>query len=271
MTDKGIRHIWALDAPTLSGDISWLQVGAGGKDITIPVPTFLIEHDQGLVLFDTGLAADGAGDPRQAYGDMVDAFPMHFPEEFRLDRQLAGLGFATSDVRRIVLSHLHFDHTGGLQHFPGAEGYIGPGELRYARSPDPLSSPFFRDKDLETAAQIRWNELPRHYEHDMFGDGTVTMLSLPGHTPGSIGLQLRLDGHTLILTGDAAHLRSNVECLAGTPVDVDTATTRSSLLKLNLLSLQPNTTVWIGHDPDDWLHFRRHGMDVLEAIASATS
>ncbi|MGW4561219.1 N-acyl homoserine lactonase family protein [Streptomyces sp. NPDC004561] len=262
---KTIRRVWALDAPTITADKSILLVGSGGENVTVPAPSFLIEHDEGLLLFDSGLASEAAGDPAGAYGPLAAMFEMHFPEACRLDRQLEALGFSAADVKRVVLSHAHFDHTGGLQHFPHAEGFIGAGELRYARNADSHTAAFFRNQDLEAAARIQWNELPAGYDHDMFGDGSVTLLSLPGHTPGALGLQLRLEDRTLILTGDAAHVRENIDDTVGMPFDADIVNKLDSLRKLKLLKTRPDTTVWVNHDPRDWEKLRSAGKEITAA------
>lgn len=253
---NSIRNVWALDAPTITVNKDVVLLGGGEERVTVPAPSFLIEHAEGLLLFDAGLASEAAGDPTTAYGPLATMFDMHFPEDYRLDRQIASLGFRTADVRRVVLSHAHFDHTGGLQHFPHAEGFVGAGELRYAHNADNHTAAFFRNQDLEAAARIRWHELPAGYDHDVFGDGSVTLLSLPGHTPGSLGLQLRFGGRTLVLTGDAAHLRESVDSTVGMPFDADVVHKLDSLRKLKLLGTRPDTTVWVNHDPRDWAMLR---------------
>lgn len=262
MTSGTIRHLWALDAPTLTVDKSVIQLGSGGENITVPSPAFLIEHPaHGLLLFDTGLAIDAAGDPHRAYGELADAFPIDFPEEIRLDRQLGGLGFTTSDVKRLVLSHSHFDHTGGLAHFPDAQGFVGYGELRYCTTPGRFDGGMFRASDLE-GGPTSWLEVPAGYDHDVFGDGSVTILSLPGHTLGTLGLQLRTPDGILVLTGDAAHLQENLTIGAGMPFDQRSDEKLSSMRKLELLGSRPDTTVWVNHDPDDWARHRAGGAQI---------
>lgn len=251
-----VRRAWALDAPTMTVDKSILVIGTGGENVTIPTPAFLIEHDEGLVLFDASLDPAAADDPESVYGPLATMFQMDFPAERRLDRQIESLGFAPSDVRRVVLSHSHFDHTGGLRLFPGAEGFVGAGELRYAARPGAADAGFYRAQDIEAASEIHWNELPRGYDHDLFGDGSITLLSLPGHTPGALGLRVELPSRTIVFAGDAAHLRDNVVGPVGMPFDSDSLSKLDSLSKVRLLGTQPNTTVWLSHDPDDWAEKR---------------
>ncbi|MEI2774911.1 MAG: N-acyl homoserine lactonase family protein [Tetrasphaera sp.] len=258
-----IRHLWALEAPAITVHRSVIQLLADG-DITIPSATFVIEHPRhGLLAFDTGLAIDAAGDPHHAYGQMADVFPIDFPESRRLDRQLADLGFTTGDVKRVVLSHGHWDHTGGLAHFPDAEGFVGAGELDYVHRPGRQDAAMFRTSDLDGGPQT-WHAVPAGVDHDVFGDGSVVVLSLPGHTVGTLGLQLRFpDGRTFVLTGDAAHLQEALALDAGMPFDVDPRIKRTSYQRLRLLASQPDTTVWVNHDPRDWATHRENGALVI--------
>lgn len=250
---KGVaRRAWALDAPTLTVDKSILVTGTGGVNVTIPAPAFLIEHDEGLILFDTSLDPAAADDPGSVYGPLATTFQIDFPAERRLDRQIESIGFNVSDIRRIILSHSHFDHTGGLRLIPHAEGFVGARELRYAAQPDPALAGFYRKEDLDAARQIHWNELPVGYDHDLFGDGSITLLSLPGHTPGALGLKVALPSRTIIFAGDAAHLRENLVGTVGMPFDADSVSKLDSIRKLQLLQSQPDTTIWVSHDPEDW-------------------
>ncbi|WP_025778256.1 N-acyl homoserine lactonase family protein [Brevibacterium sp. VCM10] len=259
-----IQHLWALDAPTISTDGGLFQLGTGGSDLAVPIPTFLIQHEGGLLVFDTGLATDAAGDPARAYGPLAEAFDMSFPPEARIDTQLESLGFSTSDVTDVVLSHMHFDHTGGLELFPTARGFIGEGELAYSRSPRRLDAAMYREEDIAAAGQIDWLEIPQGVDHDIFGDGSVVVLSMPGHTHGTLSLKLSPPDHrTIILTSDAAHLQSNIDETTGMPLDVDTRNKERSLRRLRLLASQPNTTVWANHDPDHWKQFRREGRQIV--------
>lgn len=77
---KTVRRVWALDAPHLTVDCGLLMLGTGGARETIPSPAFLVEHGEGLLLFDASLASSAAGDPAAAYGELATAFGIEFPE-----------------------------------------------------------------------------------------------------------------------------------------------------------------------------------------------
>ncbi|MFW5470240.1 N-acyl homoserine lactonase family protein [Knoellia sp. CPCC 206435] len=247
------RRLRALDAPTMTTDASNLVVGAEGR-VTFPVPSFLIEHDSGLVLFDTGFAPRFHDDPVGYFGELVDVLRIRTNPGQRLDRQLAGLGFDTEDVTHVVLSHGHSDHAGGLGLFPRAVIIIGPGELEWARSPDPASARYFRwSQDLAPIDQQRWTVV-NGPTHDVLGDGAITVLHTPGHTPGQLSLVVRLPSQTIVLTGDTVHLREGLDRLATYPHDWDPRLAVRSLERLALLE-RSGHRLWIAHDPDDWAGF----------------
>lgn len=251
MGDLGVaKRLWALDAPTITVDQSLMMVGGSGL-VAIPMPAFLIEHAAGLVLFDTGLAPAAADDPQSVYGPLAEAFDMRFPAELRVDRQLQTLGYSPSDVKYVVVSHLHFDHAGGLTTFPDAQFFIGPGEMRYAYWPDRAGAAFFRRDDFDPARDFSWLELPGG-DHDLFGDGSLVVFCTPGHTPGELSLLVRLPGRNFLLTGDTVHLRAALETEVPGPFDANTEVAVQSIRRLKLIRQSADAVVWISHDPEDW-------------------
>lgn len=256
MTNHGhALKLWALDSPTLTVQSETLLYGTSGE-ITIPVPSFLIQHPKGLVLFDTGLHPDAIEHPERIYGkDLADNLGIGGTADQRLDRQIEALGFKLSDVTHVISSHGHFDHTGGLYLFPEAKHYFGEGELRYAAWPDPIQAFVYRPELLETARRLDVREIPGDY--DLFGDGAITILATPGHSPGEVSLVVRLRNRSFILTGDAIHLRAAMEQEFHFPIDADTATAIRSLRRLKYLKESLEATIWISHDPEDWAEFSR--------------
>ena len=251
MGDLGVaKRLWALDSPTITVDQSLMMVGGSGV-VTIPLPAYLIEHPKGLVLFDTGLCPAAADDPQSIYGPLADAFSLTFPSDVRVDNQLAALGYKTTDVRYVVVSHLHFDHAGGLSLFPNATFIIGPEEMRYAYWPYKAGEGFFRREDFEVARGYNWLELPGG-EHDLFGDGSMVVFHTPGHTPGELSMLVRLKDRNFLLVGDTVHLRAALESEIPGPFDSNTEVAIQSIRRLKLLRAAADATVWISHDPEDW-------------------
>ncbi len=219
----------------------------------IPFPIYLVEHADGIVMFDAGLDPDHAGDPVGAYGEMATRIDIDFRAEHVVEHQLGRWGLAMSDITTVVASHLHFDHAGALKRFPHARTFVGAGELDYARAPERFARTWFREEDFGDQHGIAWSEVAG--DHDVFADGAVTILHLPGHTPGSLALKVRLPSRTLVLSGDVVHTRAALEAETAYPGDVDSVAARASLRRLSQLLERDRAEVWIAHDPDDWTRF----------------
>lgn len=243
------RRMWALDGATLTLDSGILVVGEAGT-VTIPVPTFLIEHSRGLVLVDTGLDPRAADDAHAVYGGLADDAGIAFRPEQRVDRQIEAIGYKLTDVKHVICSHTHFDHTGGLSLFPHAQLYVGAPDLPYAYWPNPAGAVFFHTPDLEATRGFNWNPLAG--DHDVFGDGSVVILRMSGHTPGNCSVLVRLEHHAFLLTADTVHLRSALEADLPMPSDFNTQQAVDSIRRLRQVSIAHDAQVWIAHDPQDW-------------------
>jgi N-acyl homoserine lactone hydrolase len=252
------RRMWALECPIVTVEAHTLMHGLTGK-VAMPLPAFLIEHLNGLVLFDTGMDPDAMDDPIAVFGDQ---FGQHLLDNgwvcnsaLRIDRQLQDLGYQTSDITHVITSHLHLDHCGGHHLFPKAKFYVGQDELSFAYWPTPMSSDAYLPWQLDRLRSLDWHEIPG-IDVDLFGDGSLVILSMPGHTPGSLSLKVRLPSRTFILTGDAVHLRAALEKEYHFPIDSDTKASLATLRRIKLIRDAEDAAVWISHDPEDWAEYR---------------
>jgi N-acyl homoserine lactone hydrolase len=249
------QRLRALDAPTVVVPRSALVAGATDAGlIRIPIPAFLIEHRDGIVLFDTGLAPEAAADPRGTYGDRADRLQLRFAENQRVDRQVLAAGYRPTEVTHVVLSHLHFDHAGGTHAFPAARVMVGAGELGHARSG---ADRYCRAVDVSRVAACDIVEVIS--DTDLFGDGAVVALATPGHTPGHLSLLVRLPDRAYVLAGDAVHSRRALLDEAPFPADHDPAEAIRSIRRIKSLADRSGADIWINHEPADWARLRpRH-------------
>lgn len=250
------RRLWGLDSPRVRLEGHTLMHGLN-EDVILPVPSFVIEHSQGVVLFDTGMPVEAMDDPVGALGGMghfLLARGWESTSRMRIDRQLADLGIGTQDVTHVITSHLHLDHCGGHHLFPDAKHYVGHGEWGFARCPTPMQADAYLPSLLDRLGGLSWRVVP-DVDIDLFGDGSIHILALPGHTPGSLGLRVRLPHSTFILSGDVVHLRAAWDREFHFPIDVDSRSALNSIRRMKRIAEAEDADVWIGHDIGDWERF----------------
>ena len=251
MTDRlgHASRLWALDSATFTVDAGMLIHGGSGT-VTIPMPAYLIEHPEGLLLFDTGLNPLAAEDPEALFGPMASLLGLSYTRDQGVDRQIEALGYRQADIAHLVASHAHFDHSGGFALFPDATRWIGAGELAFVDAAPEHLRPFYLDADLGPARQRPWTEVGA--DHDVFGDGSVVILWTPGHTPGELSLLVRLPDRNFVLVGDSVHLRAGIEQELTSPLDVDADLALGSIRRIKRAAAEADATIWITHDPEDW-------------------
>jgi N-acyl homoserine lactone hydrolase len=248
------QKVWALGTPTLTLDRALIHAGAAPGLVTMPCPSFLIQHERGLVLVDTGFDPVAAHDPAGVYGqEYVEKFRLKLDPEDCVDHQLSLLGVAPADIDFVVATHLHRDHAGGLYLFNQSRIIVGKGEIPWAFWPHNKLSRTFRQADFDRVPRDSWIEIPGDY--DLFGDGSVVILFMPGHTPGSLSVLVRLPSQTLILSGDAVHDRAQLEDLRPLPMDSHTSDAVASIARIKMLRDTQKARLWICHDTDDWETF----------------
>ena len=210
-----------------------------GEAGVMPVPCFLIQHGKDWMLWDAGL-----GDDIAAYPKGQIKVGLHFRVPRTLASQLAGLGLRPDDIQYVGLSHLHADHSGNARLFPHATFIVSPAELAWARQV-PTPDGVLADRVAAVAtATIR----PAPGDLDVFGDGTVQMISTPGHTPGHHALMVRLQrAGVVLLSGDVAHFRENYDRALVPIGNANRADTIASIGRLRGLADHYHARVVIQH------------------------
>ena len=170
--------------------------------IKLPVMCFLIETDDGYILYDTGSNPDAM----KGYWPvgLQEIYPLYQKPEERLENQLALCGVKPEDVKTVVISHMHLDHAGGLYLFPHADIYVPGADFAHAqvmvhKNPNPATHGGYVKADCEAPANYIM------VDHDMEIAPGVELLCLPGHTPNLLGVMVHLDSGTVILPQDAVY------------------------------------------------------------------
>ena len=185
-----------------------------------PINVYVIEHANGLVLFDTGQdrasVTDDAYFPGGVTGFLYDRLArFQIGEDESLTAQLASLGYAPGDVDTAVLSHLHEDHMGGLRELNGADLLVSVAEWGELSKLAPEPRGFLR-KHIQIPG-LRWHQVmfepttdpavaPFTESLDVMGDGSLLLLPAPGHTAGSMAMLVRRRRRPpLLLVGDLTY------------------------------------------------------------------
>lgn len=213
----------------------------------VPIPAYRIEHPKGTVLFDTGMHPDVAHDPEGRLGFLAKVFEVDVAPEQNVAGRLEQHGTDPDRIDLVVVSHLHFDHAGGLECIPNADLVVQKREWQTAQDPDLAQQNGFDPKDFDHGHRVRQVD----GEHDLFGDGSVVCIPTHGHTPGHQSLHVRLETGDVVLTGDACYLRRTLEDRHLPSVVYDEAAMLASLDRLAALE-QRGVTLYFGHDPEFW-------------------
>ena len=194
----GLNKLYILNCGEgVAGDISRWSPGVNvGKSMDFVDNCYLIKHAQGWMLWDTGLTDAIAAMPDgQA---PADPKATHWYRPKTLASQLDQLGVKPADIKFVAVSHTHPDHIGNVEMFPQAMLLVQKAEYEW---PGPIGAPRFKPEHPVTKLEG---------DNDVFGDGSVTIISTPGHTPGHQSLLVKLPKTgAVVLSGDAVHFKSN--------------------------------------------------------------
>ena len=196
---------------------------------------YLIRHADQVMLWDTGFSTELKGQA-QDMGDLVARMDRTIAE------QLADAGLKPADVDIVGISHMHPDHTGQAAQFPAARLLIGKGDFDGTKGKDDPFGPWRTDAKKVTLIAA---------DTDIFGDGSVTALHLPGHTPDHLALLVRLASGPVLLSGDLYHSLDARAKRGVPPFNTDRAQTLASMDRFEKIAKETGAKVVIQHEPRD--------------------
>jgi glyoxylase-like metal-dependent hydrolase (beta-lactamase superfamily II) len=196
---------------------------------------YLIRHGDRILLWDTAFPAKLAGG-EQDMGPLVARLSR------TIVQQLGELGVKPEDVDVVGISHMHSDHTGQAAEFGNAQLLIGKGDFEQTKGKDDPFGPW-----RKTGARLNATTA----DVDLFGDGSVVALHLPGHTPDHLALLVKLASGPVLLSGDLYHSREAREKRGVPPFNTSREQTLASMDKFEKLAKDLNAKVVIQHEPRD--------------------
>src|SRR5579863_5031100 len=217
-----------------------LERGVTTTDMS--VEAFLIVHPRGTLLWDAGVIPDELVKPE---GTVEARATVHTT----LKGQLAAIGYKPADITYLALSHNHYDHSANANAFAGSTSLVQRPERAFMFPDTPPATPINHSD--------RWSELRNSKtmildgDYDVFGDGSVVIISTPGHTPGhqSLLVNLKKTG-PVVLSGDLYHYPAERELKDFTPLGNlgNPAQEAASKAKVEALLKEKHAQLWIQHD-----------------------
>jgi glyoxylase-like metal-dependent hydrolase (beta-lactamase superfamily II) len=241
--DSGVERLYVLDCgeaqiPDLS---PWSPGFNVNTRATFSDNCYLIKHAKGWMLWDSGYPDALADLPQGLPGPRSTAF-----RKRTLVSQMAEIGVTPAQVSYVAFSHTHGDHVGNANLFAGATLLIQQAEYDAAFGPEPAKfgfNPVTYDKLRDTPS------VKLSGDHDVFGDGSVTILSTPGHTPGHQSLLVRLPKTgSVVLSGDMAHFRENFDLRRVPAFNFNREWSIASMDKIAAIVQKEHAQLWINHD-----------------------
>jgi len=229
---------------------SWLEEYSSG------MASVLIKHPKATLLFDCGFGANV--DEHFKNAPRLMRALTSYDKETNAARQIEEFGIPLSQINTIILSHWHWDHVSGAEDFPGTEVLVSKAEEDHIRTlpAGELISQLRGRLNLHSFdfSGGAYENFDRSY--DMFSDGSVVLVPLPGHTPGSTGLFVNLhSGKRFFFIGDLTWAIEGVQLPAERPwvsrklVDQDEEQVRRSIVKVHqLLEKRPDLIIVPAHD-----------------------
>ncbi|MDA9443565.1 lactamase [Bradyrhizobium sp. CCBAU 51745] len=233
----GVERLYIMNCGEgVAGDIGRWSPGVNeGKSMDFVDTCYLIKHSQGWFLWDTGIPDAVATMPNGLVPADPKAVTWRRPKT--LASQLEQIGVKPADVKVMGVSHTHPDHIGNVEMFPQATLYVQKAEYDW---PGANNEPRFKPSHpVELLAG----------DKDVFGDGSITILSTPGHTPGHQSLMVRLPKTgVVVLSGDAVHFKDNWDNRRVPSMNANKDQSAASMQKIADTLHREKAQLWINHD-----------------------
>jgi N-acyl homoserine lactone hydrolase len=243
---SGVQKLYVFNCgESTVEDISRWTPGVNvGKPGAFSANCYLIQHADGLMLWDSGINDGVASMPEGFQRSKVSP---RYTLRKAFSAQLAAIGIDPAQITRVAFSHTHGDHVGNANLFTAGTLYIQQAEYDAAFGLEAATKWNF---EVELYDKLRSRKTVKlNGDHDVFGDGSVVIISTPGHTPGHQSLLVRLPRRgAVILSGDMVHLQENWTARRVPSFNYDVEQSRKSMVKVAALISDTGAELWINHD-----------------------
>lgn len=223
-----------------------------GETMDVPVSCSLLRHGQGNVLFDTGCHPAVAENAEAHWGRLAKIMTPVMKPDDNVITALGDVGLTCDDIDVVLCSHLHADHCGCNTFFKRATFVIHAKEIAAARAPDAEAAGYLASEWEQPGPIDTFNG-----ERDLFGDGRIVLIPLPGHTPGTTGALVTLDkSGTFFLASDTVSLRSTLDTGIIPRNTWNADALAKSLTEVRRIEAR-GATVLCGHDDAQWASLRK--------------
>lgn len=215
-----------------------------GQPAEFSANCYLVVHPKGRLMWDSGINDNVATMPEGFQRSKVSPrYMLRKP----LRVALAEIGVDPALIEHVAFSHTHGDHVGNANLFTGARFYIQQAEYDAAFGPDAATKWNF---EVTSYDKLRASETVKlNGDHDVFGDGSVFIVSTPGHTPGHQSLLVRLPKTgPVILSGDMVHLQENWVERRVPSFNFDREESLKSMNRIAVIMQMTGAKLWINHD-----------------------
>ena len=228
------------------------------SEVAIAIPSYsvLIDHQDGLILFDTGFDLHHFNDVI-APGTAAATQTL----EQTLPAQLKLLGLTPDDITHVINSHYHFDHCGGNKHCRHAKTICHACELEASLSPQPFEAMPYSDYSfLPEIEGPRTLDIYTPYFETLTGDQEIAaglhLFETPGHTAGHYSLMVKLAGRRpMLFTGDACYAKKGLDLMAIPSTHIDPVKGYQSLEKIKSLSEKHDAEIFFSHDASSYENY----------------
>lgn len=252
----------------------------GGEVVRSPCLAYAVRHPSaGTILIDTGMHPDASTDLRADFGGPMSLLFRNLrPAKAPFDEQLRALAIEPDDVKQVIMTHLHVDHTSGMRLLPTAGFTCSRQEWAATRGRFVAGKGYVRHH-LPSQPRIQLVDFDRDGEPygpfaktiDLLGDGSIRLIFTPGHTVGHMSVLLRLaQGRQVLVVGDAAYTLRNIREEILPMLTADDEASRRSIRQIKAFAeSEPGAILVPTHDPTAWHELRHVTPSAERALAAA--